>query len=136
MTWGLGVAIREGQSRGELLVRGERIHKNNQHGSAETQDTVISKARPSDFASPAELRGQTGSSTTEVRKRIDKPRNTVDRQLQALHMLGVLTCDEEQQGDTRTVWRYFLADDIDPEALVVPDLLVPTHRTTERERGF
>ena len=71
-----------------------------------------------------------GSSTTEVRKRLDKPRNTVDRQLQALHMLGVLTCDEEQQSDMRTVWRYYLADDIEPNALLVPEKLVPTRRTT------
>lgn len=74
-----------------------------------------------------------GSSTTEVRKRIDKPRNTVDRQLQALHMLGVLTCDEEAQGDQRTLWRYYLAEDIDPTALVVPEKSVQAHRTTGRE---
>ncbi|MGC5246432.1 winged helix-turn-helix domain-containing protein [Gordonia sp. DT219] len=75
-----------------------------------------------------------GASTTEVRKRLDKPRNTVDRQLQALHMLGVLTCDEESLSEMRTVWRYSLADDIDPTALLVPEKLVPTRRTT-RERG-
>lgn len=77
-----------------------------------------------------DLAAHPGSSTTEVRKRLDKPRNTVDRQLQALHMLGVLTCDEEQQGDMRTVWRYFLADDIDPSSLLVPEKLVPARRTT------
>ncbi|WP_231894758.1 winged helix-turn-helix domain-containing protein, partial [Gordonia sp. 852002-51296_SCH5728562-b] len=77
-----------------------------------------------------DLAANPGSSTTEVRKRLDKPRNTVDRQLQALHMLGVLTCDEEQQGDMRTVWRYFLADDIDPSSLLVPEKLVPARRTT------
>ena len=35
------------------------------------------------------------STPTEVRKRLGKPRATVDRQLQALHILGVLTLVEE-----------------------------------------
>jgi hypothetical protein len=64
------------------------------------------------------------STPTEVRKRLGKPRATVDRQLQALHMLGVLTLDEAQV-ITRTKWHYSLAADIDPSALVVPDKLVP-----------
>lgn len=58
------------------------------------------------------------SPTTDVRKRIDKPRNTVDRQLQALHELEVVTVDEEPYGDDDKVrWFYTLADDIDPQAL-------------------
>jgi len=36
------------------------------------------------------------SSTAEVRTRLGKPRSTVDRQLQALHMLGVLQVDEHE----------------------------------------
>lgn len=74
------------------------------------------------------------SSVTDVRKRIDKPRNTVDRQLQALHMLGVVTLDEEERYGSGTTWKYSLAPDIKPSALHVPDLLVPTHRTTEKGR--
>ena len=58
------------------------------------------------------------STPTEVRKRLDKPRTTVDRQLQALHMLGVLTCDEEDiRRQTANAWYYSLADGIDPDAL-------------------
>ena len=34
--------------------------------------------------------------TRACRERLGKPRATVDRQLQALHMLGVLTCTEEE----------------------------------------
>lgn len=63
------------------------------------------------------------SSTTEVRKGIAKPRSTVDRQLQALHMLGAVVCEEEGEGD-KTVWRYSLSDDIDPTTLVVPEMSV------------
>ncbi|PJJ58572.1 hypothetical protein CLV56_2823 [Mumia flava] len=80
------------------------------------------------------------SSTADVRKRVNKPRNTVDRQLQALHMLGVLECDEEETewaGRPATRWYYRLADGIDPGALnpqSVPDLSVPTPSPHE-ERG-
>ena len=72
------------------------------------------------------------SSTADVRKRLGKPRATVDRQLQALHMLDVLECDEHETtwaGKDVTRWEYRLADGIDPDALnpkSVPDLAVPT----------
>ncbi|MBA3884286.1 MAG: ArsR family transcriptional regulator [Acidobacteria bacterium] len=68
-----------------------------------------------------------GAATKDVRQRLGKPRATVDRQLQALHMLGVLTCHEEDglhRGQPVTLWRYQLADGIDPDVLdpdSVPD---------------
>ena len=52
------------------------------------------------------------SSTREVRERLDQPRTTVDRQLQSLHLLGVVSVDE-----SGGIWRYRLADGIDPTAL-------------------
>ncbi len=61
-----------------------------------------------------------GSTTAEVRKRLGKPRSTVDRQLQALHMLGVLQCTEEEAtwgAREVTRWHYTLAEGIDPAAL-------------------
>lgn len=61
-----------------------------------------------------------GATTAEVRKRLGKPRATVDRQLQALNMLGVLDVDEEEiewAGKPGTRWRYTLADGIRPDAL-------------------
>ena len=61
-----------------------------------------------------------GSTTTDVRKGIDKPRTTVDRQLQALHMLGLLVCAEEETMSGKTEWRYTLRDGIDPDVLIVP----------------
>lgn len=70
-----------------------------------------------------------GALTKDVRRRLGKPRATIDRQLQALHMLNVLACDEEaasHRGEATTLWRYRLADGIDPEVLdpvSVPDLL-------------
>jgi hypothetical protein len=73
------------------------------------------------------------ATTAEVRKRLGKPRATVDRQLQALHMLGVLECDEEETewaGKTATRWRYRLAPGIDPHALNAAEIstrFVSTH---------
>ncbi|WP_246182799.1 ArsR family transcriptional regulator [Mycolicibacterium grossiae] len=58
------------------------------------------------------------STTTDVRRRLDQPRNTVDRQLQALHMLGVCTVDEQEYGESgKSRWFYSLADEIRPGAL-------------------
>jgi hypothetical protein len=79
------------------------------------------------------------ATTAQVRKRLGKPRATVDRQLQALHMLGVLVCDEEETewaGKPATRWSYTLADGIDPRALdpkSVPEMSVPTPRPSEEK---
>lgn len=76
-----------------------------------------------------------GSSTQEVRKAIGKPRTTVDRQLQALHMLSVLDCDEREYGaDGRSRWYYTLADGIEPGALnpeCIPEMWVGTPNPPE-----
>ncbi|BCI83171.1 hypothetical protein MTY66_47960 [Mycolicibacterium sp. TY66] len=71
------------------------------------------------------------STATDIRKRLNKPRATVDRQLQALHMLGALDCTDTEThrgGRFVTTWFYRLADDIEPSALdpstAVPDLSV------------
>jgi hypothetical protein len=72
------------------------------------------------------------STSTDVRKRINKPRATVDRQLQALHMLEVLDVDEIEDtiaGKPYQRWYYSLADGMEPEALSpkpLPDLSVST----------
>ncbi|MEJ7647959.1 MAG: DUF3854 domain-containing protein [Nakamurella sp.] len=80
------------------------------------------------------------SPTREVRKRLGKPRATIDRELQALHILGVAAVDElesQHRGQDVTVWSYRLADGIDPAALnpdSVPDKSVPPLNLLERER--
>jgi hypothetical protein len=79
-----------------------------------------------------DVAAQPDSSTAEVRKRIGKPRATTDRQLQALHMLGVLECDEHEMvlaGKEVTRWQYRLAEGIDPGTLdpsAIPDLAIDT----------
>jgi len=61
------------------------------------------------------------STVRDVRKRISKPRNTVRRELEGMHMLGLLRCDETEDvgkdGKEHTIWRYRLADDYDEETL-------------------
>lgn len=67
-----------------------------------------------------DLAAHPDSTTAEVRKRLGLPRSTVDRQLQALHMLGVLDVDEDEgmhRGQPVTRWSYRLAAHIDPTAL-------------------
>ncbi len=74
-----------------------------------------------------------GSLTKDVRQRLAKPWATIDRQLQALHILGVLHCDEEEatyRGKPVTNWRYRLADGIDAEVLNLnssPEMLVDVY---------
>ena len=82
-----------------------------------------------------DLAGYPHSSTSEVRKRLDEPRNTVDRQLQALHILGVVTVDEEEySADGRSRWFYTLADGVDPSVLdpeCVPEMSFITPNPSE-----
>ena len=81
------------------------------------------------------------STTTDVRKRLNKPRNTIDRQLQALHMLGVLTVEEEVRTDDggSVWWRHSLAEHIDPRTILVPEMLLtapnPTKETDTTQGG-
>lgn len=71
------------------------------------------------------------ATTTEIRRRVGKPRRTVDRQLQALHMLGLVSCREEEvqvAGRPSSIWHYSVVPQIDTRALrgaPVPELLVP-----------
>lgn len=67
-----------------------------------------------------DLAAHPDSPVRDIYRRLQQPRKSVDRQVQALHMLGMLTYDEELsewRGNERTTWRYSLADDIDPTAL-------------------
>lgn len=67
------------------------------------------------------------STTTEVRKGIDKPHTTVDRELQALHVLGLVTVDEVAR-EQRSRWYYRLVEGVNPRILgafrLAPEKLV------------
>jgi hypothetical protein len=56
------------------------------------------------------------STTTEVRKRLQRPHNTVDRELQALHLLGLV---HQNQEETQKSWRYVLSEQVDQAALKI-----------------
>ncbi|MDC8981245.1 bifunctional DNA primase/polymerase [Mycobacterium marinum] len=78
------------------------------------------------------------AATGDIRRRLDKPRNTVDRQLQALHMLGVVTVEEEYREGAHAAprWLYSLADGIDPDAIdpkTVPEMSPHTPNPQEEE---
>lgn len=68
-----------------------------------------------------DLAANPSSRATDVRRRISKPRNTVRRELECLHMLGVLCCGETQEtgsdGKEHSVWRYSLAAGFDQATL-------------------
>lgn len=74
------------------------------------------------------------STPSQVRKRIDKPHNTTDRELQALHMLGLVRLNEEtyenSRGDERSRWRYSLKCGVDV-GVVFPD----SSQDPQRGRG-
>ncbi|MDP3712571.1 MAG: ArsR family transcriptional regulator [Mycobacteriales bacterium] len=54
--------------------------------------------------------------TSEVTKRVQRPRSTVDRTLQELHLLGLVEVDEVGDG---LGWRYRVAPSVDQQALRV-----------------
>jgi hypothetical protein len=64
--------------------------------------------------------------TKDIRQRLNKPSTTVDRQLQALHMLGALDCDEvEDATRQRSSWYYHVNHDLNIAAIRVPEILLP-----------
>jgi hypothetical protein len=59
----------------------------------------------------------------DVRRRLNKPWTTVKREMEGLHMLGTLHCDEDTipgygGGKDKTVWRYRLAPEFDRATLL------------------
>jgi DNA-binding IclR family transcriptional regulator len=68
-----------------------------------------------------------GSRIIDVRRRLQRPPATADRALQALHVLGLLICDGEEEERTdgpRYIRHYSLGQSISLSALSVPDLSV------------
>jgi hypothetical protein len=65
-----------------------------------------------------DVAGHAVSPTSDVVKRLQLPRQTVDRTLQELHLLGLLVVDDEPYGNQgRTRWVYSLAEDVPPGTL-------------------
>jgi hypothetical protein len=71
-----------------------------------------------------DIEAHPGTRPGDIRKRIDAPWRTVDRQCQALHMLRLVTCDEDIEFG-KTIWRYRLRPEIQLDAVKAsPDLSV------------
>ena len=67
-----------------------------------------------------DLASYPNSRVIDIRRRLQRPRMTTDRTLQALHMLGLLTCREEEDeraGKLVQIRFYSLAGEIDPDVL-------------------
>jgi hypothetical protein len=67
-----------------------------------------------------ELASNPRSRVIDVARNIAKPYRTIRRELEGLHILGLLRCDEEQAetDEAKTVWRYSLADGFDRATLL------------------
>ncbi len=61
----------------------------------------------------ADVGEHAGSRTSDVRARLQRPRSTVDRELQALHVLGLLV----QYGGDGSAWQYDLSASVDRDVL-------------------
>jgi hypothetical protein len=73
------------------------------------------------------------STAADVAKRIDKPRTSVDRQLQALHALGLATVKPNT-----SPWDYSLKPGVNPKVLdpeSCPEMLVQAHRDIEKRES-
>ena len=60
----------------------------------------------------ADIASHPVSLTSDVVKRLQLPRTTVDRTLQELHLLGLLVVGDEPWGQGRVRWVYSLAADV------------------------
>jgi predicted transcriptional regulator len=63
----------------------------------------------------ADLQAHAGARVVEVTKRLQRPRTTVDRTLQELHVIGLAVVDDAASGQG---WRYRLSERIDETTLI------------------
>lgn len=63
-----------------------------------------------------DLAKHSNAPVTEISGRLQKPHNTVDRELQALHMLGLVTRNDVK-GDKGTRWFYSVSERANPDAV-------------------
>jgi hypothetical protein len=79
-----------------------------------------------------DVQAHPSSYTGAVTGRLQLPRQTVDRCLQELHLLGLVVVDEVPYGENRTRWIYSLADDVSTDALqkFTGDVTTPTGKAS------
>ncbi|MBO0813672.1 MAG: ArsR family transcriptional regulator [Actinobacteria bacterium] len=101
-------------------------------GMTRSQAMGVADRVAADTMPPLRLRvlddvaGHPGTPTADAVKRLQLPRKTVDRTLQELHLLELLTMDTIEYGSS-TRWVYSLAEDVDKAALERLARNVSTH---------
>jgi hypothetical protein len=73
------------------------------------------------------------STVSDVRKRLNRPRTSIDRELQCLQLLGLLRLDEIPRGVGGSEWRYSLNSDeheralrlLEPQTLILRNIDIP-----------
>ena len=71
----------------------------------------------------------------DVRKRLDQPRTTISRELEALHLLRLLTMEETQLPSGKTQSHYTIAPHINPHVLEPRSCPGSSDLGEQRERG-
>lgn len=110
-------------------------------GSTKEQALVVALRVAGDSVPPmrllvlSDVLDNSYSRTSEVTKRVQRPRSTVDRTLQELHLLGLVEVDEVGDGHG---WRYRIAPGVDEQALrvlVTRNVTTPGVRVKEEPLG-
>lgn len=102
---------------GQIVRGGLAIGMRRERAMASAVRVAADSVPPLRLAILADVLDHPESPLKDIRRRLQKPRTTVDRELQALHLLGLLILDESTHGDNDTAWRYSIADDLDRVAL-------------------
>jgi hypothetical protein len=115
------------------LVRGSlALGLDNEHGLRIALRVAGDSVPPVRLLVLADVLDHPSSRTTEVTKRLQRPRTSIDRTLQELHLLGLVIFEEVADGQG---WRYSLAPDVDPDALRLLSSRGVTRNVTTRGLG-
>lgn len=100
---------------GQIVRGGLAIGMGHEQALASAVRVAGDSMPPLRMALLADVAANPASRTADVRRRMQKPYNTIDRELQALHILGLLHQDDAQGSG----WHYSLSECVNPEALSI-----------------
>jgi hypothetical protein len=98
---------------GQVVRGGLALGMSREHAHAVALRVAGDSVPPLRLAILGDVAAHPYSRTSEVQKRLQRPRSTVDRELQALHLLGLLFLDDEHDRG----WRYVLSDTVNQQAI-------------------
>jgi hypothetical protein len=104
---------------GQILRGGLAVGMTRDHALAVARRVARDSMPPLRLMLLADVMDHPDATTSEVTKRVQKPRTTVDRGLQELHLLGLLAVGGGDDGDPirGRAWRYTLTDRVNPDTL-------------------